>query len=265
MTEKKTYGILLAVILCLGLCVSLWAEDQDDLAAFFKAKNLPIYKPSIEFKNFTAAKETHRAIQPESKKSLTSSLSTQFKKGKDLIPSELSALAPEHMAIVSVSQPVLRWYISGPWAGGILFTLNEKGVQAPILEAYVEGVSGEGIYRISLTDYKITLKQDVDYEWFLTIASEKADSPDMVSGAAIRYVEPSPAVLDRLAQTPQKKQHYVYAESGYWYDAIERISSLIDIYPNDMDLKTQRGGLLAQVGLNQAAVYDSAEYKFLVK
>ena len=43
--------------------------------------------------------------------------------------------------------------------------------------------------------------------------------------------------------------HYVLAEAGIWYDALDSLSMQIEYSPNDESLRAQRAALVAQVGL----------------
>lgn len=253
-------------VLCLSAPVS--AGEQSELQNFCQEKNLPVYHPPADAKS-NNTQSTHRAAETESGAGVTGGLSSQFKKEKNASPpSHFMPLAPEHTGLTASSQPVLRWYISDPWSGKISFTLNEIGSTNPnpVMETELEGPAKEGIYQVRLADYRISLKPGVDYEYYLTIVRpDKERSADISVNGAIRYAEPSGELSARLKSTEKGRLPYVYAENGYWYDAVESISQLIDSKPNDTALRMQRGALLAQANLGQAAVYDSPVYKTLLK
>jgi len=241
------------------------------LENFYQAQDLPIYNaPAQDGSALIRSGGTNRAAIESSEglsSGLLKGLSVQ-KVEKTPIPSQLMPVAPQHVGFTANAQPVLRWYISGPWDGQIQFTMNEVGSTSPdpVLETKIKGPDKEGIYQIRLADYNVTLKPGVDYEYFLSIVrNEKERSGDVVSSAAIRYVEPSKKLTELLNNTPKDKVHYVYAENGYYYDAISSVSDLIDTNPNDEGLRVQRGALLAQAKLGNAAVYDSAVYKPFMK
>ncbi|MDM8516877.1 DUF928 domain-containing protein [Desulfobacterales bacterium HSG16] len=233
---------------------------------------MPIYNPP---ENTTTYKKdiTNRATDTGAKSGLSSSLSSSLSsklniKKKNSLPSRLMPLAPEHVGLTASSQPVLHWYSSGPWSGKISLTLNEVGSvnPDPILETEIKGPAKEGVYQIRLADYNIHLKPGTDYEYYLTIVrSKKERSADLSVSGAIRYVEPSSELSAQLANTEKGQLHYVYAEYGYWYDAIDSVSRLIYTKPNDTALRTQRGALLAQVKLGYEAAFDSPIYKPLLK
>jgi len=53
----------------------------------------------------------------------------------------------------------------------------------------------------------------------------------------------------------------LYAETGFWYDAMTAISELIQAAPNDSGFRAQRAALLEQVGLREAAACDLSHTK----
>ncbi len=176
------------------------------------------------------------------------------------LPSRMSPLAPEKTGLCLSSQPVLQWYISGPWPDNIEFRLNGLKVPEPDIDTNIKGPDKEGIYRISLADYNARLKPGVVYEWILTIINDEDErSADFTACARIKYVKPGEEFSERIKNTPEEKLYYAYADRGYWYDALENLSQLIDARPGDNTLRMHRAELLRQVGLERAADYDSRE------
>jgi hypothetical protein len=57
----------------------------------------------------------------------------------------------------------------------------------------------------------------------------------------------------RLKSVESGRAPFIYAEEGYWYDALWEISRMIEASPKDADLRQQRASLLEQVGLSEAA------------
>ncbi|OQY59896.1 MAG: hypothetical protein B6245_04305 [Desulfobacteraceae bacterium 4572_88] len=174
------------------------------------------------------------------------------------IPSRMVPFASERTGLSLSSQPVFRWYISDPWPGKMEFTLNQVGAADPILETYVDGPDQAGVYRFSLADYKVSLRPNVEYEWFLVIVPDPNErSADFLASATIKYVPPPDALSKHFGDTPEDRLYFVYAQTGYWYDMIENLSRQIDAAPNDHALRSHRVALLKQVNLPLAAAYDS--------
>jgi hypothetical protein len=77
-----------------------------------------------------------------------------------------------------------------------------------------------------------------------------------VSGAAIRYALPAPDQSARLSAAPPERAAYLYAESGYWYDAFDQLSSWLATDPGAALLRSHRAALLEQVGLGDSAAFE---------
>lgn len=108
-------------------------------------------------------------------------------------------------------------------------------------------------------DYHVRLKPDVEYEWFLTIVCDADErSADFMTTAAIKYAELSGDASKQAADTPKEKRYLVYADKGYWYDAIDTLSRMIEAKPGDKTLRKHRAALLDQVSLLKPAAYDTA-------
>ncbi len=171
----------------------------------------------------------------------------------------MAPLASLRTGYTTKSQPVLRWYISGPWPEKILFVLNEDNtdVTEPVLEADINGPGKDGIYRINLADHDVSLKPGVEYEWFIAIVAFPDErSGDFLGSATIKYVEPPGDLSERFKNTAPDKIYHEYAKQGYWYDAIDSLSTLIDKNPDDRMLRSHRIALCEQVSLGKVTDYD---------
>ena len=60
----------------------------------------------------------------------------------------------------------------------------------------------------------------------------------------------------QLSRANPRALPFLYAQEGFWYDAIGTLSEQIDADPADRHLREQRAALLEQVGLNTAATDD---------
>ncbi len=174
-------------------------------------------------------------------------------------PSRMAPLAPERTGLVAVDQPILWFYLSDPWPGGIEFALNKPGAEEPELEILMEGPFVKGVYGVALADFNVSLAPGVEYEWLLAIPLDPEErSADFLGSATIRYVEPEEDLKTLFAETPEDELQLVYAEKGYFYDAMNVLSKRIESMepPAESPLRRQRGALLNQVNLPLAASYD---------
>ncbi len=168
----------------------------------------------------------------------------------------IMTLAPEHVALTAKAQPALYWSLSKPTTSVVKFTLNYadpiklgKSVE-PLLEVKMDNAKA-GIHKVDLSEYKITLDENVDYSWSVAvILGEEESTQDLVSEGGVKRLSASATkeVTAKLGQdAKQHPQHY--AQAGLWYDAIEALSQQIEQHPDDASLRQQRADLLKQVGL----------------
>lgn len=181
---------------------------------------------------------------------------TRSKDASVSVPSGMVPLIPETAGLTSTPQPSLLWYVSGTWLDKMEFRINAFKADEPLLDTHIPGPRSEGIYRIDLSDYNISLNPDTEYEWFLTIVWDENDrSADYFISGTVIYSPPVDAVSERLANTPKDRLYAVYADAGYWYDAMDHLSRQIEANPDDTELRKYRAKLLEQVNLPKIAAY----------
>jgi len=160
------------------------------------------------------------------------------------------ALVPEVAGHTLQAQPVLYWYLAGKTDDRIDFALIGVDPINPILETTLEGPFEPGIQRIRLADHGVTLQPDLEYQWFVrVIPNPDQRLYDRVVGGGIQRLEPSAELDAKLAAAPQGDAHYVLAEAGIWYDALDSLSLQIEAAPENEHLRAQRAALFDQVGL----------------
>jgi len=162
------------------------------------------------------------------------------------------ALVPEVAGQTLQAQPVLYWYLAGKTDDRIDFALIGVDPINPILETTLEGPFEPGIQRIRLADQGVTLQPGLEYQWFVrVIPNPDQRLYDRVVGGGIERVEPSAELNAKLAAAPKDTAHYVLAEAGIWYDALDSLSLEIEAQPENENLRAQRAALFDQVGLEK--------------
>ena len=163
----------------------------------------------------------------------------------------LSALVPADSGLTISEQPALYWFISGATTLPVEVTISDPRAVQPLLETRLPGPVQPGVHRIKLADHGVRLAPGVAYQWSVTVISDvNRRSRDILAGGVIERVEAPTGLREKLAQTPPSEQlPFIYAEAGLWYDALASISDLIEIRPNDAQLRKERSALLTQVGL----------------
>jgi hypothetical protein len=169
--------------------------------------------------------------------------------GKD-VP-VLQVLAPNHVGLTRQRQPVLYWYISKVSKYPIEFTLVDSRAMEPLIETRLRQPTVPGVQYIRLKDYDVSLEPGVPYRWFVTLVVDDLNpSKDIVAGAIIERVDFVESLLI-FEEDPAR-----LAGAGLWYDAIRRLSELMEAHPNDPFIAMQRAALLSQVGLPEIAEAD---------
>ena len=162
----------------------------------------------------------------------------------------LSVLAPDHTGLTAVDQPSLFWFISNPISLPLELTVMDPRRTQPLLETALPAPRQGGIQRVRLSDHGVRLEPGVAYRWFIAVVADPGRrSRDILSGGAIERADLPDELRARLATAQPQQKPAVYAEGGYWYDALGTISDLIDGAPGDMTLQTERQDLLKQIGL----------------
>jgi hypothetical protein len=169
----------------------------------------------------------------------------------------VDVLAPNQTGYTTHARPTIYWYVSEtikkPVEVTITGTRLEDAVK-PLLEVTLQPPIRKGIHALRLEDHGVSLKPDVEYQYFVAVVNnynQRAD--DVIAGGSIKRVSASADVQAKLKQASPLKAAEVYAESGIWYDAIDALSKEIAANPA---LRAQRAALLEQVGLNDVAAFD---------
>ncbi len=161
------------------------------------------------------------------------------------------ALVPEEAGHTLQAQPVLYWYLAARTDDRIDFALIGVDPINPILETTLEGPFEPGIQRIRMANHGVTLQTGLEYQWFVrVIPNPKQRLYDRIVGGGIQRLDPSAELEAKLAAAQQGDTHYVLAEAGIWYDALDSLSVQIEAARQNENLRAQRAALLNQVGLD---------------
>jgi hypothetical protein len=172
--------------------------------------------------------------------------------GSGKLPS-LEVLAPDHVALTTQAQPILFWYQSEPAAAKFQLTLTEPKKARPELSVTLEKSEKSGICGISLASQNVTLEPNITYRFSVALIPDPQNrSKDLLANALVKRVEPSAELTAKLKGAPPASQAALYAEAGYWWDALQAISTAIAAEPQNAQLRELRASLLKQAGLSDA-------------
>lgn len=167
----------------------------------------------------------------------------------------LVVLAPDHVGLTVSEQPSLYWYLSRTTTAPIELTVRSEQAVEPLLETRLKAPTQPGIQRVQLADYGIHLSPSVVYRWSVTVVAEGENgSQNRARAGMIKHVKPPEELQARLDQAYRTQLPYIFAEAGFWYDAMAAISELVETTPDDVTLRQQRTALMEQAGLSNIAM-----------
>jgi hypothetical protein len=165
------------------------------------------------------------------------------------------ALAPEHVARTASEQPSLYWYLDrlpSPQPE-LEFTVADAESPDPLVQTTLPTPSRTGLQRIDLATLGVKLPPSVEYRWAVALRLDPArPSRDLVALGWIERSDTPESVAAQLERAGPAEIPLIYAEAGFWYDALWTLSDLIDRYPENESLARARAELLRQGGLESS-------------
>lgn len=162
----------------------------------------------------------------------------------------ISVLAPDHTGLTTKPQPSLFWFISAATTLPVELTIVDPGATTPVLEMRFAPPVERGVHRVRLADHGVTLTRGVAYQWSVAAIPDPARrSRDILASGTIQRLEPDPAVSPKFATARGEELASQYARAGFWYDALETVSDLMERSPSDTTPRRYRAALLTQAGL----------------
>lgn len=174
----------------------------------------------------------------------------------------IAVITPPHTAYTAQAQPTLYWYLSSAVTTRFEFALISDADVQPMIDSTRNESLQSGIHRLSLSDFGVTLEPGKSYQWSIAVVLDPDQrSSDILSSGRIRYEKTSSELEQRLQQATPEQAVRIYAETGYWYDAIATLSELIEHNPEDTGLVRQRIALLQQADLPVVSAFEQAHLK----
>jgi hypothetical protein len=169
----------------------------------------------------------------------------------------LVVLAPDHLALTTQAQPALFWFQSQPAKAAFQLTLTEPKKPKPLLSVNMDKAETAGIRAISLAKHGVTLEPGVEYQWHIALIPDATSrAKDLLAGSVIKRVAAPAGLEAKLDNATLAERAALYAEAGFWYDALQAISSAIAADPGNRALHDLRASLLRQAGLTEAAAAE---------
>ncbi len=167
------------------------------------------------------------------------------------------ALVPDHVGLSTEAQPQLVWYLSKTTAYPLEFTVIDETGVTPIIEKRLSSPTEPGIHIIRLVDYDLRLEKGKFYQWFVSLITDPEHrSADIIAGGMIQVGEVPDSLREDAKKTNPVDAARIWAQAGFWYDAMGVISANIQTNPSDSKMHNLRASLLEEVGLDAPAQLD---------
>ena len=207
---------------------------------------MPIYKPRKQ------SIEAQMPIYKPRKGTIRARIGGQSR-GQDPAAPSLIALVPDHIAFTMKHDTSLCWYLSRQTSRPVTFTVADSQRILPIVETSLPPPIQAGIHCVRLQDYGVTLEEQEQYRWFVTLALDQdRPSGDVVAGGMIERIPYDEACMLDMpcsGSSCEREAVYRYAASGLWYDALTCLLELIDHDHDEKTLQRMLEALLRQSGI----------------
>ncbi len=207
---------------------------------------MPIYKPRKQ------SIDAQMPIYKPRKGTIRARIGGQSR-GQDPAAPSLIALVPDHIAFTIKNDTSLCWYLSIQTSQPVTFTVSDSQRILPILETSLPSPFRAGIHCVRLQDYGVTLKEQEQYRWFITLVLDQdRPSGDVVAGGMIERIPYDEACMLDMpcsGSSCEREAVYRYAASGLWYDALTCLLALIDHDRDEQTLQKMLEALLRQSGI----------------
>ncbi len=231
---------------CVALSVYVSSLSLPSLASFHPPSN--IGKPGNREGAATRV-ASGPALIPES---TSAQACTQDPKAK------LTALVPEgNNGLTTAAYPTFYWVIPENRAQSARFQLYSGTTVAngqPLYETtlVVNPAGGLTSFSLPTTGAVPPLTVGQDYRWEVTY---RCATTEFRTVNWIRRVNPSPNLAQQLVQAQGRSRYQLYAEAGFWYDALATLVALRQAKPQEATLAQDWAELFdsASVKLNQIA------------
>ncbi len=166
---------------------------------------------------------------------------------------QLCAFAPRDTALTATPTPRFYWYLEPGFRNSLRFRLEEEGADRPVLEVLLPPSMEGGIGVIDLAKQGVALKAGRVYRWHVEMVPDAHQRWLRFSaGGRVLYRKPEQGSLSK--ELPQRL--FQMAKTGYWYDAVDLLTRLIEGSGDAPGWLRQRAALLEQGGQHMLAQLD---------
>ena len=158
-----------------------------------------------------------------------------------------------HIGQTQSSRPTFLAYVSG--AQSVEFALTEPKVEKPLLVQTVTP-DANGIVRVQLPETAPELAIGKDYRWSIAVVcNPNRRSNDVYAQSWIQRTAVTPELEKNLTATPSGLERArLYANAGFWYDAIATLTHALQTNPNQPEAQADFADLLRQANLSDLGI-----------
>ncbi|NEQ44566.1 MAG: DUF928 domain-containing protein [Leptolyngbya sp. SIOISBB] len=173
-------------------------------------------------------------------------------------PASLIALMPtENIGLTAEQYPQFYWYMPVSQAQFLEFTLSPMGADgeaiSPIYTTRLAVPEAAGIVSLELPETaNLPLLEAGDrYQWQVAaFCNPQSEDGDLQIQGWVEYQPPTAGLQSSLDLVSEADQASLYAQNGYWFDAVDHLATLNASAPKDDLLQTRWAELLLSVELD---------------
>lgn len=141
----------------------------------------------------------------------------------------LTTLVPKNnMGLSASATPTFYWFVpqnTYQFVTFSLYTMDAEDKPKDLIYTSRVEVSGQPeLASITLPERGTApLETGVNYRWMVKLHCSESNRRGLSAMGWLNYAPPSPAVTNQLATAQPEDKYDVYAEAGYWYDAVREL------------------------------------------
>jgi hypothetical protein len=146
---------------------------------------------------------------------------------------DLTLLTPAtHTALTTTGHPTFYWYVDNDSPVTVRFSLIEPRVFPAVVDTEIE-VTESGVVRFEVPETAPALEVGKQYRWTVAVICDpNRPSTNIVAKGLIQRAALPSEQLQTLQTATLEEQGLIYAEAGYWHDALDAIALA---YQGDQD------------------------------
>lgn len=154
----------------------------------------------------------------------------------------------DHAGHTTSSRPKFYWYMADP--GSVEFSLKKVETEEPLFTNQLT-IPKAGIFKAVIPPNQSELSVGQDYFWSVSVNCQTNQGVKKVTvQAVIKRLAPTVKLTrDLKGATSPRDRARVYAQEGFWYDALAILFDASNLRPNQPSIRQDLFSLLDQVGL----------------